>query len=799
MIGQTISHYRIVEQLGAGGMGIVYKAQDNRLDRAVALKFLPEELAQKPQALERFRREARAASALNHPGICTIYDIGEQDGRAFIAMEFLDGETLRSRIHGKALPLEEILRLGIQVADALDAAHIEGIIHRDIKPANVFVTKRGQAKVLDFGLAKLVPKGVAADADGDSDGGAQDSTSIVGIISGTPSYMSPEQIRGDNLDPRADIFSLGLVLYEMATGRQAFSGGTGGMIIEAVLTQTPVPARSINPDIPARLEEIISKALHKDRDQRYQHVADMRTDLQRLERSDDFSSAPSKEETQSVLLSSGSHLRPTEVQAAGDSTPQTGTVRRERVSKIIDSLAVLPFENASRDPENEYLSDGIAGSLINILATVPKLRVMAQSTVFRYKGRGIDPQAVGRELNVRAVLTGRMMQSGGSLRIGTELVDVATGSQLWGAQYDRKPGDIFAIQDEISNEISGNLRLKLTRAEKKRLTKRQTDDAEAYRLYLKGRHHWNRWTEEGFYKAIEYFQQAVDKDPSYALAYAGVADSYVLLGWNSYLLPKDAFPKAKVAAMEALRLDPALGEAHTPLAAVLWLYDWQWPAAQTEFKRSLALNPAYPTANHWYAEYVMTMGRHSEAITRMKNSQELDPLSLIISDAIGWSLYMARQYDDAIEQLQRTVELDPNYPVTYWVLSLSLRKMGRYDLAIAEGEKGVSLSGGSPMMRAALAQTFATAGRKEKAIEILDGLAKLAKQKYVAAYFFAGIHVGLEENDRAIECLEKSYEEHSHWLIYLHMDPALDALRSMPRFQNLLQRVGLPLTPAIPA
>ena len=324
----------------------------------------------------------------------------------------------------------------------------------------------------------------------------------------------------------------------------------------------------------------------------------------------------------------------------------------------------MPFENASRDPEHEYLSDGIAGSLINILATVPKLRVMAQSTVFRYKGRGIDPQAVGRELNVRAVLTGRIMQSGGSLRIGTELVDVATGSQLWGAQYDRKPGDIFAIQDEISNEISGKLRLKLTRAEKKRLTKRQTDDAEAYRLYLKGRHHWNRWTEDGFYKAIEYFQQAVEKDPGYALAYTGLADSYVLLGWNSYLPPKDAFPKAKMAAMRALQLDPDLGEAHTPLAAVLWLHDWQWQEAQTEFKRSLALNPAYPTANHWYAEYLMTMGRHAEAIARMKNSQELDPLSLIISVAIGWAFYMARRYDDAIEQLRRTVELDPNYPVT---------------------------------------------------------------------------------------------------------------------------------------
>ena len=802
MIDETISHFRVIAKLGAGGMGVVYKAVDTRLDRSVALKFLPDNLTQDSQALERFRREARAASALNHPGICTIYDIGEQNGRAFIAMEFIDGETLRSHIHGEALPLEEMLKLGIQIADALDAAHADGIIHRDIKPANIFVTKRGQAKVLDFGLAKLVPKGVAK-ADADFGGAVEDCSSIVGIISGTPSYMSPEQVRGDNLDARTDIFSLGLVLYEMATGRQAFTGRTSGVIIEAVLTRTPVSPRSLNPDIPPRLEEILNKALHKDREQRYQHAADIRNDLQRLERDADSAWRAAEGDTESVPISSTNQLQSTRAHAAGEqsgpnSTARTRALRSERVSKVINSFAVLPFENASRDPEHEYLSDGIAGSLINILATVPKLRVMAQSTVFRYKGRGIDPQAVGRELNVRAVLTGRIMQSGGALRIGTELVDVATGSQLWGAQYDRKPGDIFAIQDEISNEISEKLRLKLTPAEKKRLTKRQTRDAEAYRLYLKGRHHWNQWTEEGFYKAIEYFQQAVEKDPSYALAYTGVADSYVLLGWNGYLPPKDAFPKGKMAAMEALRLDTDLGEAHTPLAAVLWLHDWQWPEAEMEFKRSLAINPAYPTANHWYAEFLMTMGRNEEAIARMKTSQELDPLSLIISDAIGWAFYMARRYDDAMEQLRRTVELDPNYPVTYWILGLLLRKLGRYELAIAEGEKGVNLSGGSSLMRAALAQTFATAGRKKEAIQILDDLTELTKQKYVAPYFFAGIHVGLGEDDRAIEYLEKSYEEHSHWLIYLHLDPSMDGLRSNPRFQDLLHRVGLPLRHAIP-
>jgi eukaryotic-like serine/threonine-protein kinase len=799
LIGQTISHYLMVEKIGAGGMGVVYKAKDTRLARFVALKFLPDKTAHDPLALERFRREARAASVLNHPGICTIYDIGEQGGRAFIAMEFIDGETLRSRIQGKPLALQEILKLGIHIAEALDAAHTEGIIHRDIKPANIFVTRRAQAKVLDFGLAKLVPTGLAG-ADAELAAESADSTSIVGIISGTPSYMSPEQIRGDDLDPRTDIFSLGAVLYEMATGRQAFGGRSGGAIIEAVLTRPPVSVRSINPAIPPRLENIIDHAVHKDRDQRYQRAADLLADLQQLNRETDFSRQSPNLDTESIPLATATPAFPSGSRKPRTSTTQKSALRAERPSRGISSLAVFPFENLTRDPENEYLSDGIPGSLINNLAAVPRLRVIAQSTVFRYKGRQIDPQAVGRELHVRAVLTGRMMQSGGSLRIGTELVDVATGTQLWGEQFDRKPGDIFAIQDEISHEISEKLRLQLTRAEKKRLIKRHTQDPEAYRLYLQGRHHWNRWTEEGFYKAIGYFLQAVERDPGYALAFAGLADSYVLLGWNSYLPPQDAFPQGRAAAMNALDLDPGLGEAHASLAAVLWLYDWQWPEAQAEFKRSLALNPTYPTANHWHAEFVMTMGHPVEAIAKMKNSQELDPLSLIINVAIGWAFYMARRYDEAIEQLLRTVELDPHYPVTYWILGLLYRITGRHDLAISAGEKAAHLSGGSPLIRAALAHTYGVAGRASEARQALDDLTQLAKRKYVAPHFFAGVCIGLGDNDRAMEYLEKSHDEHSHWLIYLPIDPSMDALRSNPRFQDLLKRVGLPaLAAAIPA
>jgi TolB-like protein/Tfp pilus assembly protein PilF/predicted Ser/Thr protein kinase len=790
MIGRTISHYSILEQLGAGGMGEVYKAQDTRLRRVVALKFVAESLSGDPRAVEQFRREALAASAINHPHICVVYDIGEHDGRGFIAMEFLNGTPLNRLVAGAPLPTAQVLELGIELADALDAAHNHGILHRDIKPANIFVTEGGHAKLLDFGVARQLPGREV------SVGTTVDQLSSPGAVVGTLGYMSPEQLRGESLDARSDLFSLGAVLYEMTAGRPAFGGVAAGTIHDLILNRMPASLGRVNPDAPPRLEEIIFKALEKDRRLRYQSAADLRADLQRVKRDCDasavFPAAAADAPTAGARRWRNPYVLAAGVVALVACLAAGWSYWRPARADAIDSVAVLPFVNTSGDPDTEYLSDGITESLINALSQVRNVRVTARGTVFRYKGTAVDPQTIGRALGVRAVLSGRLLERDGTLIVRTELTDVSNGTQLWGGQYNRRLADVFGLQDALSQEISDKLRLRLTVEDKQRLTKRYTDNASAYQLYLKGLYHWNKRSADGVQRAVEYFNQAIDADPTYALAYAGLADTYNFMSFVDLLTPREAVPKSRAAATKALEIDSSLAQAHISLAYIGFTYDWDWSAATGHFDRAIALDREAVMDHVYYPFYLTVGGRSDEAIAVARRALDRDPISASLSHTLAVQLVLARRLEDGIEECRRTIELDSNFGFAYDVLGSALAARGRYLEALPVATKAVALSRGAALPLAGLGFIHARLGHIDEARRILQTLAPTSAQASRPAVALAVVHVGLGENARALDWLDTAYQERSIRLAYLRREPVWDALRQEPRFKELLSRISLP-------
>ncbi|UCC11818.1 MAG: protein kinase [candidate division WOR-3 bacterium] len=742
MIGMTISHYKILEELGGGGMGIVYKAEDIRLKRNVALKFLPQDLTRDKTAKQRFIKEAQTASSLDHPNICNIHEIDEtEEGQLFICMACYEGETLKKIIEKGQMEIDRIIDIAMQLAHGLEKAHSQEIIHRDIKPANIFITNDGQAKILDFGLAKLVGKS---------------SLTKTGTATGTVAYMSPEQASGEEVNYQTDIWSLGVVLYEMTSGHQPFKGETWEAVVYAILNTKPPQIRLARPEAPEALQIITKRMLQKNPSQRYKNVDELLKDLKAVKNKTTLAAA--------------------------------STTDKERPSA---SIAVLPFLDMSPGKDQEYFCDGMAEELINSLTHIKDLRVVARTSAFSFKGKNLDIRDIGRKLNVDTVLEGSVRKAGNRLRITTQLIEVFEGYHLWSEKYDLVMNDVFAIQDEITLSIVDKLRVQLLGSEKEAILKRYTENLEAYNFYLKGRFFTDKMTADGLRTAINYFKQAIDQDASYALAHTGLADGYGLLGFYDYMHPKEALARARMAASKALEIDPALAEAHNSRGFVRLFYDWDWHAAEKDFKKAIELNPHYTPAHTWYAFYFAATGNLDKAIREDKTALELDPLSITANVTLGTLYLRANQLEQARVSFLKALEMDPNLVKTHSTLGQTYILESKYDKGLAEHEKAVNLSKRHPWNLAGLGWAYARAGRKKEALELITELESRRKTEYIRPYYFAKIYAGMAEKDHAFYWLDQAFEEHDMSLVHILSDETMSTLRSDPRFNQLVKKMGL--------
>ena len=827
--GQTISHYKVIDEISRGGMGIVYRALDVKLGREVALKVLPADLVADADRRRRFVQEAQAASALTHPHIAVIHEIGEDEGTTFIAMELIRGEKLGDLIAQRRLSLSRALELALEMAEALARAHDKGIIHRDLKPANVMVTEDGHAKIIDFGLAKLLEP-AAVDTEVET---AVRGETTSGLVLGTDAYMSPEQARGARVDQRSDIFSFGVMLYEMLSGRRPFRGPSRVETLHAILKDPPQPLEV--PDPRGDLQRMVEKCLEKDPDDRYQGMRDLAVDVRaarrRLEGSGPGAAVPKA--VPAVAASTPPPLPPSSIgpappamgrraeklaRSAGElarsprrlggwqivvivglallylhsrNQRSRGTAEHAAAPKI-ESLAVLPLANLSGDPEQEYFADGMTEALISDLAQIKALRVISRTSAMQYKGAKKPLPEIARELHVDGIVEGSVQRSGDRVKVSAQLVDGASDRHLWAETYERDAKDVLRLESELARAIAREIRVTVTADETARLKKAAPVDPEAHQLYLKGRYYWNKRTAEAFDTAMRFFQQAIEKDPDYAPAYAGLADTYALLAGppSEVLSPNEAMPKAKQAALKALEIDGTLAEAHASLALVLSEYDWNWAEAEREFERAIELNPGYATARQWHAHNLVVQGRLDEALTEARKAVELDPLSLVINNSLGRVLYFRRRLDEAAEQSRKAAEIDPGFLNTYYRLGMVYAAKGDFRAAVAEyeklhGEAAVSLA------PALLGNALGRSGDAAGARRMLDRLTTLSKKRYVPAAHVALVYMGLGDKDQAFRWLEKARDERSDFLRFLQVDPLFDPLRSDPRFADLVKSVGL--------